>query len=189
MFWTLSACLVGPDKNVSFTHGKSKVDNRFSNTSLTQFTDADGSPQFTVSMLTPEVPRDHDDVSKWKHFPRYWPFVRGIQRSPVNSPHKDQWRVAFFFCVWIKGWVNNREAGDLRRYRAHYEVTVVYRHPFWKNIASCPKRGSNYFWPGELLVKCTRSCTPPILDELTRYCLSRKCQDYVYVKWEYWSTM
>ena len=30
----------------------------------------------------------HDDVMKWKHFPRYWPFVRGIHRSPVNSPHK-----------------------------------------------------------------------------------------------------
>ena len=27
----------------------------------------------------------HDDVIKWKHFPRYWPFVRGIPRSPVNS--------------------------------------------------------------------------------------------------------
>ena len=28
----------------------------------------------------------HDDVIKWKHFPRNWPFVRGIHRSPVNSP-------------------------------------------------------------------------------------------------------
>ena len=27
--------------------------------------------------------------------------------------------------VWINGWVNNREAGDLRRYRAHYDVTVM----------------------------------------------------------------
>ena len=27
----------------------------------------------------------HDDVIKWKHFPRYWPSVRGIQRSTVNS--------------------------------------------------------------------------------------------------------
>ena len=27
----------------------------------------------------------HDDVIKWKYFPRYWPFVRGIHRSPVNS--------------------------------------------------------------------------------------------------------
>ena len=25
----------------------------------------------------------HDDVIKWKHFPRYWPFVRGIHRSPA----------------------------------------------------------------------------------------------------------
>ena len=39
---------------------------------------------------------DHDDVIKWKHFPRYWSFVRGIHRSPVNSPHKGQWRDAFF---------------------------------------------------------------------------------------------
>ena len=30
----------------------------------------------------------HGDVIKWKHFLRYWPFVRGIYRSPVNSPHK-----------------------------------------------------------------------------------------------------
>ena len=70
----------------------------------------------------------HDDVIKWKHFPRYWPFVRGIHRSPVNSPHKGQWRGALFFslmCVWINGWVNNGEAGDLRRYRIHYDVTVM----------------------------------------------------------------
>ena len=70
----------------------------------------------------------HDDVIKWKHFPRYWPFVRGIHRSPVNSPHKGQWRGGLIFsliCVWINGWVNNREAGDLRCYRAHYDVTVM----------------------------------------------------------------
>ena len=70
------------------------------------------------------------DVIKWKHFPRYWPFVRGIHRIPVNSPHKGQWRGALMFsliCVWINGWVNNREAGDLRRYRAHYDVSVICR--------------------------------------------------------------
>ena len=32
----------------------------------------------------------HDDVIKWKYFPRYWPFVREIHRSPVNFPHKGQ---------------------------------------------------------------------------------------------------
>ena len=70
----------------------------------------------------------HDDVIKWKQKPRYWPFVRGIHRSPVNSPHKGQWRGALMFsfiCVWINGWVNNLKAGDLRRYCAHYDVTVI----------------------------------------------------------------
>ena len=41
----------------------------------------------------------HDDVIKWKYFPRYWPFVRGIHRSPVNSPHKGQWRGALMFSL------------------------------------------------------------------------------------------
>ena len=41
--------------------------------------------------------KHHDDVIKWKHFPRYWPFVRGIRRSSVNSPHKGQWRGALMF--------------------------------------------------------------------------------------------
>ena len=70
----------------------------------------------------------HDDVIKWKHFPRNWPFVRGIHRSPVNSPHKGQWRGALMFtliCARINGWVNTREAGDLRRYRPHYDVIVM----------------------------------------------------------------
>ena len=70
----------------------------------------------------------HDDVIKWTHFPRYWPFVWGIHWSTVNSPHKGQWRGALMFsliCVWINGWVSNREAGDLRRYRAHYDVIVM----------------------------------------------------------------
>ena len=70
----------------------------------------------------------HDDVIKWKHFPRYWPFVRGIHRSPVNYPYKGQWRGTLMFsfiCVWRNGWVNNRKASDLRRYRDHYDVTVI----------------------------------------------------------------
>ena len=70
----------------------------------------------------------HEDVIKWKHFPHYWPFVRGIHRSPVNSPHKGQWRGALMFsliCAWTNGWVHNRDAGDLRRRRAHYDVIVM----------------------------------------------------------------
>ena len=79
--------------------------------------------RFNASMMA-----SHDDVIKWKHFPRYWPFVRGIHRSPVNSLHKGQWLAALIFtliCARINGWVNNREAGDLRCHRAHYDVIVI----------------------------------------------------------------
>ena len=72
----------------------------------------------------------NDDVIKWKHFPRYWPFVRGIHRSPVNSTHKGQWRGALMFssiCAWINAWVNNRKTGDSRHHRAHYDVIVMFR--------------------------------------------------------------
>ena len=64
----------------------------------------------------------HGDVIKWKHFPIDWAFVRGIHRSPVNSPHKGQWRRALMsalICAWTNGWVDNRDAGDLRRLHAH----------------------------------------------------------------------
>ena len=70
----------------------------------------------------------HDDVIKWKHFLSYWPFVRGIHRSPVHFPRKGQWRGALIFsfiCAWTNGWANNRDAGDLRRHWVHYDVTVL----------------------------------------------------------------
>ena len=71
----------------------------------------------------------NDDVIKWKYFPRYLTFVRGIHRSPANSPHKGQWRGGLMFsliCAWINGWVNNHEVGDLRRHRAHFDVIRMY---------------------------------------------------------------
>ena len=72
----------------------------------------------------------HDDVIKWKHFSRYWPFVRGIHRWPVNSPHKGQWRRALMFsliCTWNNSWANNEDAGDLRRHRTHYDAIAMGR--------------------------------------------------------------
>ena len=69
--------------------------------------------------------------SWWRHqmetFSKYWPFVR------VYSSHKGQWRGALMFsliCARINGWVNNRVAGDLRGYRAHYDFTVMIQNPF-----------------------------------------------------------
>ena len=52
----------------------------------------------------------------------------GNHQSPVNSSHKGQWRgalVCSLICVWINGCVNNREAGYVRRYGAHYDITVM----------------------------------------------------------------
>ena len=74
-------------------------------------------------------PLVHDDVIQWKHFSRYWLFLRRIHRSPVNSLHKCQWRGAMMLsliCAWGKVWVNSREDGDLIRHRAHYDVTVMH---------------------------------------------------------------
>ena len=52
----------------------------------------------------------------------------GISPATGYSPHKGQWRGALMFsmfCAWVNGWINNREAGDLRRHRAHYDVIVM----------------------------------------------------------------
>ena len=68
----------------------------------------------------------YNDVTKWKHFPRYWPFVRGIHRSPVDSLHKGQrHRVVIFSLLCTNYWANNRDAGDLRRPHTHHDVTVM----------------------------------------------------------------
>ena len=57
--------------------------------------------------------------------PRYWPFVRGINRSPVHShTYKGQWRAAFMFSL-ICARINVREAGNLRRHRGHHAVIVM----------------------------------------------------------------
>ena len=39
-----------------------------------------------------------------------------------------------FICAWITGWVNSREAGDLRRHRAHDDVTVM----CWPSVRGIP---------------------------------------------------
>ena len=89
----------------------------------------------------------HDDAIKWK---RYWPCVWGIHRSPVNSPHKDQWRGTLMFsliCAWMNGWVNNREVGDLKRQHAHYDVTVMNR-AFVSCVKICRGHFLTKLWEG-----------------------------------------
>ena len=111
----------------------------------------------------------------------YWTFVRGIHRSPVNSPHKGQWRGALMFsliCAWINGWVNNRKVGDLRRHRAHYGVIVMkiwltQNNPlittwfmacrFWKRTvcdnATSLTNSKLEIWITEARAKCLTLCT------------------------------
>ena len=85
-----------------------------------------------VSMHTPsvftEIAEEFD--AWWHHQMETFSALLAIcaGNSPVNSPHKCQWRGALMFsliCVWINDWVNNRETGDLRRYRVHYDVIVM----------------------------------------------------------------
>ena len=52
----------------------------------------------------------------------------GYSSVTGEFPSKVQWRGALMFsliCAWINGWINSREAGDLRRHRAHYDVIVM----------------------------------------------------------------
>ena len=62
--------------------------------------------------------------------------MRGIYKNQkrVNSPHKDQWRGACLICTWTNGWVNNRDASDLRRRHAHYDITIMHE---WKGPLFC----------------------------------------------------
>ena len=85
-------------------------------------TDVSASDKFHWHVSAAEL---HDGVTKWKHFPRDWPFVRGIHRSPMN---KGQWRGVLMFSLiyfWTNGWVNNQDADEMRRHRTHYDVTVI----------------------------------------------------------------
>ena len=68
----------------------------------------------------------------WRHqmepFSALLALCAGNSPVPVNSLHKGQWRGVLMFSlmyVWINDWVNNREAGDLRRHRTHNDVIVM----------------------------------------------------------------
>ena len=81
-------------------------------------------------------------LSWWRHqmetFSALLALCAGNSPVPVNSPHKGQWHGALMFSLiyaWINDWINNREAGDLRRQCGHYDVSVMYR-VYSKNYAS-----------------------------------------------------
>ena len=116
----------------------------------------------TVCMRKPNLVVTHDDVIKWKHFPRYWPFVRGIHRSPVNSPHKGQWRDirCFFFHLrlnkrlsklWWDWWFETPSRSLWR----HYNALAISRH-------------SNLLWPNDTIWRHIYG-TKPLLEPMLTY--------------------
>ena len=120
--------------------------------------------------------QNHEDVIKWKHFPRYWPFVRGIHRSPVNSPHKGQGRGALklsLICARINSWVYNGEAGDSGRNRAHYDVTVMIPGVYCTCMYVIWKRNVKnvYMHSCQLWVACEQEAGPPAFT----------CQGHVFI--------
>ena len=71
----------------------------------------------------------HDDVIKCKKkktFSTLLAICAG--NSPLTAQNQRRWPLILsLICAWINGWVNNREAGDLRGHSAHYDVTVMHR--------------------------------------------------------------
>ena len=121
-------CNVVSHRLGSYTKWSFRITYNSSINSTNDGIDCDAHPNRKPHRWKWKINKHHDDVIKWKHFPRYWPFVRGIHRSPVNSPQKGQWRGALMFSLiwaWINCRVNTREAGDKRRHRAHYDVRVM----------------------------------------------------------------
>ena len=100
--------------------------------------------------------RVHVDVIKGKHFPRYWPFVRGIHRWPVNSPHKGPVTRSFdvFFDMWLNkhlskqswGWWFETLSRPLWR---HSNVLVV-----WNAMTLMWRYCNEYYPPRQWLQKC-----------------------------------
>ena len=70
----------------------------------------------------------HDDVIKWEHFPRYWPFVRGIHWSPVNSPGSQR-PVARSFDVFFDLRLNKRMSKQPRR----RWIETPSKHSLWRH--------------------------------------------------------
>ena len=91
----------------------------------------------------------HDDIIKWKHFPRYWPFVRRIQRSPVNFPHKGQSRgdLMFFFYQRLNKRLSKQSWGWWLETLSH----LLWRH---RNEETICQNGATWYIPEPMLCPC-----------------------------------
>ena len=84
------------------------------------------SKQFSTSFGRKMV--SHGNAA-WRHqmetFSASLAFVREVHPLPVDCPHKGQWLLFSLICAYTNGRINNRDAGDLKNHRAHYNVIVM----------------------------------------------------------------
>ena len=50
----------------------------------------------------------------------------GHRWIPITKANDAELLMFSLNCVWINTWINNREVGDLRRYRTHHDVIIVW---------------------------------------------------------------
>ena len=64
----------------------------------------------------------HDMIMTWQWFPHYWPYVRGIHGSLLDSADKGPVTVTLIFpllLAWISCWTNRRVVSAFRWHDAH----------------------------------------------------------------------
>ena len=115
--------------------------------------------------------KEHDDVIKWNIFRVTGPLCgefTGHRWIPLTKASDVELSCFLWSALWINSWVNTREAGDLRRHRAHYGVIVMrpvleswimvygYQHWFksWLGAWSAPSPDLNQRW----LLHCRHHC-------------------------------
>ena len=92
-----------------------------------------GSHSLSMESISSQL-KCHNDVIKWTDFTRWWSFVKGIHRSPVDPPHIEASDAGLWCFLWsapeltVELWANNRNARDFIRHRAHYDVTARLIH-------------------------------------------------------------
>ena len=135
-------------------------------------------------------------TSWWRHqngnFPRYWPFVPGIHQSPVNSPHKGQWRGAFIFsliCNRINSWVKKLwcwwfETPSCPLWRHRYDCCILIS----TSLKFIPKSSVNYKTTvAEIMVWCrigNKVLSDPKATWLSSICIYVP-HEFTYIKYIY----
>ena len=135
-------------------------------------------------LLCKQYPGIHDDFIKWKHFPHYWPFVREIHQSPVNSHHEGQWRGSFdvFFAIRLNIQLSNRSWGWWFEMPSCslYDITVMIDHVITRPICIILKFQFYQHKLWEFTFKCKQ-----IVGDMARFKLnSYKCYCFLHVRSE-----